>query len=105
MHFQNITFPRAIYGCIDTTSQKILFLKVWTSNSNPIFVGRWYFGYLYKKNVLPNYIRVDIGTETTTCSTMHVYLYSLQEDVLTEDEACGSVIYCPSTSNQVRTFS
>ena len=28
---------------INTASQKILFLKVWTSNSNPIFVGQWYF--------------------------------------------------------------
>ena len=42
MGFQKNTFPLAIYGCIDTASRKI-FLKIWTSNSNPIFVGRWNF--------------------------------------------------------------
>ena len=105
MGFQKSTFPLAIYGCIDTASQKILFLKVWTSNNNPIFVGRWYFEYLYKRKILPNYIRIDKGTETATLSTMHAYLSSLQTDVLTENEACKCVIYGPSTSNQVSSFS
>ena len=105
MGFQKSTFPLAIYGCIDTASRKILFLKVWTSNSNPIFVGRWYFEYLYKRKILPNYIRIDKGTETATISTMHASLSSLQTDVLTEDEACERVIYGPSTSNQVSSFS
>ena len=63
MGFQKSTFPLAIYGCIDTASRKILFLKVWTSNSNPTFVGRWYFEYLYKSKILPNYITIDKGTE------------------------------------------
>ena len=58
-------------GCIDTASQKILFLRVWTSNSNPNFVGRWYFEYLHKSKILPNYVRIDKGTETATLSTMH----------------------------------
>ena len=105
MGFQKSTFPLAIYGCIDTASRKILFLKVWTSNSNPIFVGQWYFEYLYKRKILPNYIRIDKGTETATLSTTHAYLSSLQTDVLTEDEACERVIYGPSTSNQVSSFS
>ena len=105
MGFQKSTFPLAIYGCIDTASRKILFLKVWTSNNNPIFVGRWYFEYLYKRKILPNYIRIDKGTETATLSTMHAYLSSLQTDVLTENEACKCVIYGPSTSNQVSSFS
>ena len=29
MSFQKSTFPLAIYGCLDTNSRKILFLKVW----------------------------------------------------------------------------
>ena len=103
MGFQKSTFPLAIYGCIDTASRKILFLRVWTSNSNPIFVGRWYFEYLYK--ILPNYIRIDKGTGTATLSTMHAYLSSLQTDVLTENEACERVIYGPSTSNRVNSLS
>ena len=69
--FHKSTFPLAIYGYIDTASRKILFLKVWTFNSNPIFVGRWYFEYLYKSKILPNYIRIDKGTETANFSAMH----------------------------------
>ena len=105
MGFQKSAFLLAVYGCIDIASRKMLFLKVWDSNSNPIFVGRWYFEYLYKSKILPNYIRIDKGTETATLSTMHAYLSSLQTDVLTEDEACERVIYGPSTSNQVSSFS
>ena len=105
MGFQMSTFPLAMYGCIDAASLNILFLKVWTYNSNPVFVGRWYFEYLYKSKILPNYIRTDKGTEAATFSTMHAYLSSLQTDVLKEDEACERVIYGPSTSNQVSSFS
>ena len=90
---QKSTFPLAIYGCIDTASRKILFLKVWTFNSNPIFVGWWYFEYPYKNKILPNYIRIDKGNETATLSTMHAYLSSSQTDVLTEVEACERDIW------------
>ena len=105
MDFLKSTFPLTLYVCIDTASQKILFLKVWTSNSNPAFVLWRYFEYLYKSKILPNYTRVDKGTETATLSTMHAYLSSLQMNVQTEDEACERVIYGPSTSNQVSSFS
>ena len=105
MGFQKSTFLLAVYGCMDTASRKILFLKVWTSNSYPVFVGRWYFEYLYKSKILPNYIRIDKATETATLSTMHAYLSVLQTDVLTEGEACERVMYGPSTSNQVSYFS
>ena len=91
--------------CMDTASRKILFLMVWNSSINPIFVGQWYFEYLYKSKILSNYIRIDKDTETATLSTMHAYLSSLQADVLTEDEVCERVIHGPSTSNQVRYFS
>ena len=33
MRYQNSTFPIAIYGCVDTASRKLLWLKAWTSNS------------------------------------------------------------------------
>ena len=105
MGFQKNTFLLAICGCIDKVIQKILFLKVRTSNSNPIFVGRWYFENLYKRKILPNYIRIDKGAKTTTLSTMHAHLSILQTDVLTEDEVYGRVIYGPLMSNQVSPFS
>jgi len=35
MGYQNNTFPIAVYGSIDTCSRKIVWLKVWSSNSDP----------------------------------------------------------------------
>lgn len=32
MGYQNFTFPLAIYGCMDTASRKLLWLKVWITN-------------------------------------------------------------------------
>ena len=33
MGYQNCTFPLAVYGCIDTTSRKLLWLRIWVTNS------------------------------------------------------------------------
>ena len=101
MGYQNSTFPIAIYGCIDTASRKLLWLKVWDSNSSPQLTSQWYFNYLYESKVLPHHIRCDKGTETGIVATMHAFLRKQQNDVLTDDEACQKVIYGPSTSNQV----
>ena len=54
MGFQNSTFPLAIYGCIDTASRKLIWIKVWSSNSSPFLIGRWYFDYLYETQTLPS---------------------------------------------------
>ena len=102
MGYQNHTFPLAIYGCIDTASRKLMFLKVWPSNSKPEQVGRWYFDYLYESRRLPHFVRIDKGTETGVLATIHAYLCSKQVDVENEQEACDRVRYGPSTSNQVR---
>jgi len=98
MGYQNSTFPLAIYGCMDTASRKILFLRVWHTNSKPEIIGRWYFDFLTEFKVLPNYLRLDKGTETTTMATMHCFLRDCQGDL---DEATDSIIFGPSTSNQV----
>ena len=42
MGFQNSTFPIAVYGCLDTCSRKVLWIKVWASNSHPKLIGRFY---------------------------------------------------------------
>jgi len=46
MGYQNSTFPLAIYGCIDTASRKIVWLRVWNTNSKPELIGKWYYEYL-----------------------------------------------------------
>ena len=84
--YQRDTFPIAIYGCIDTASQKLLWIKVWTSNSNPDLVGRWYFEHLYESRILARVLRIDKGTETGNLATIHAFLRQK---------------YGPSTANQV----
>ena len=64
MGYQNSTFPIAIYGCIDTCSRKILWEKVWSSNSDPNLVGQFYLEYLYKTRWIASRLRLDKGSET-----------------------------------------
>ena len=101
--YQNSTFPLAIYGRIDTASRKILWLKIWVTNSDPERIGYWYLEYLYETRILPwylrTYLRIDKGTETGTMATMHAYLHQL----LGTTDPSNTVIHGPSTSNQVST--
>ena len=50
MGYQNYTFPLAIYGSLDTFSRKIIFLKVWMSNSDPLLIAKFYVEYLLESN-------------------------------------------------------
>ena len=97
MGFQNWTFPLAVYGCYDTASRKVLFIKVWKSNSDPNLVGRWYFDHLFNTQVIPSKLRIDRGTETGLLATLHVFLRRDHGDMTPED----TVEYGPSTSNRI----
>ena len=99
MGYQNGTFPLAVYGCLDTCSRKLLWFRIWTSNSDPDLIGRWYLEYLYGSKVMASYIRMDKGTETGTMATMHAFLRRNHEDIT---DAGDTVLYGPSTSNRVR---
>ena len=48
MSFQNSTFLIAVYGCLDTDSRKLVWIKVWDSNSSPYLIARSYFRYLHE---------------------------------------------------------
>ena len=97
MGYQNSTYPLAIYGCLDTASRKILWLRVWVSNSDPKLIGRWYLEYLFQTRVISAMLRVDRGTETGTMATMHAFLRRHHGDM----DPHATVIYGPSTANQV----
>ena len=97
MGYQNSTFPLAIYGCLDTASRKLLWLRVWTTSSDPKLIGRWYLEYLCETKVMSAMMRLDKGTETGTMATMHAFLRRHHNDMDPED----TVLYGPSTSNQV----
>lgn len=102
MGYQNSTFPIAIYGMLDQASRKIVLLKCWTSNSDPRIVGRWYIELLRKTKVLPSNVRMDRGTETGVLAAIHTYLRAHMGDL---DDPLDSIVYGPSTSNQVSYFS
>lgn len=96
MGYQRDTFPLVIYGCIDTVSRELLWIKVWTDNSNPLVVARWYLGYLYENRVIAANLRMDKGTETCDIAAMHAFLRS----EIGDDDPSESIIYGPSTANQ-----
>ena len=98
MGYQNSTFPLAIYGAIDTASRKILWF--WESNSDPMRIGRWYLEYLFETRRIAAMIRVDKGTETGIMATIHSFLRQHHHDM----DPFDTVLYGPSTSNQVKTF-
>ena len=97
MGYQNSKYPLAIYGCIDTASRKLLWLRIWVSNSDPLLIGRWYLEYLYESRITASNLRMDRGTETGTLATMHAFLRRHHGDI----DPMETVIYGPSTSNQV----
>ena len=98
MGYQRFTFPLAVYGCLDTASRKLLWLRVWTDNCNPTIVAHCYFDYLYERRVIASMIRLDKGTETCDMATLHAFLRSNNGDGV---DPIDTVIYGKSTSNQV----
>ena len=74
MGYQNSTFPLAIYGCIDTATRKLLWLRIWVSNSDPNLIGRWYLEYSYEARVISSFMRLDKGTGTEVMATTHAFL-------------------------------
>ena len=100
MGYQNRTFPLAVYGSTDTASRKLLWLRVWVTNSDPGLIGRWYLEYLYESRKLPSIIRVDRGSETGIMATMQAFLRQNHGDIKPTD----TVVYGPSTANQVDTI-
>ena len=97
MGFQKDTFPLAVYGCLDTASRKLLFLKVGTGNSDPRVIGLWYLEFLYETKQIASIIRLDKETETGKMATLHSYLHRHHNDM----DPYDTVIFGKSTSNQV----
>ena len=74
-----------------------MFLKVWTSNSSPLLVGRWYFYHIFETKKIPSIIRLDTGTETGVLASIQAFLRRNHEDMAPED----TVQYGTSTTNRI----
>lgn len=71
MGFQNWTFSLGIYGRIDISSRKILWLKGWVTNSKLEAISR--NTYTNAVAIVPAYIHIDKGTTYVVMSTIHAY--------------------------------
>ena len=60
---------------------------MWVKNRIPELVALWYFEFVYKTRVIPNYICIDKGSKTGTIATMHCFLCRQHSDVETDEEA------------------
>ena len=74
MGYQNSTFPLAIYGYIDTATRKILWLRIWVTNSDPKVIGRWHLEYLHEARLMPSLIRLDKCTEIGVMAAIYACL-------------------------------
>ena len=75
MDFAKDTFPLAVYGLQDVFIARILLLKVWTSNSNPLLIGRWYMEHLYEtKGSMTQARSVDKKCMHSQLGVNHVFM-------------------------------
>ena len=65
--------------------EKIMFLFLCYSNSDPDVIGKRYLQYLVKTGILPRHLRIDKGTETGKMCTIHTYLASKLDRQLDAD--------------------
>ena len=71
---------------------------MWIGNSDPKLIGRFYLEHLFKTRMIASRIRLDKGTETGVMATMHALVRQQHGDM----DPLETVIYGPSTSNQVK---
>ena len=79
-----------IHGCVDGFSRKLLWLKVATTNNDPLVIANYYLQHIKTHKIVPNLIRMDKGSENIYCNDLQAFF--------TGDP--NSVKYATSTRNQ-----
>ena len=79
-----------IHGCVDGFSRKLLWLKVATTNNDPLVIANYYLQHIKTHKIVPNSIRMDKGSENIYCDDLQAFF--------TGDP--NSVQYATSTRNQ-----
>ena len=64
----------AIHGCMDGFSRKILWLRVATTNSDPIAMANYYSDFISRSKFCPKVLRMDRGNENIYCEDLQVFL-------------------------------
>ena len=71
----------SVYGCIDTASRKVIWLRICTDNCDPKRTTRWCFDYLFEKRIVPERLRIDKSFGTGNMATIHPFLRSGHGDL------------------------
>ena len=70
-----------MYGCIDTASRKVIWLRIFTDNCEPKRTARWCFDYLFEKRIVPERLRIDKSFGTGNMRTIHPFVRSGHGDL------------------------
>ena len=65
---------RGVYGCIDTSSRKLFWLRGWKGNSDPKLIGHFYLDYFYESRMADSKIGIDKVTETGKIAALNASL-------------------------------
>ena len=63
-----------INGCIDGFSRRIIWMEVYTSNSDPALIASYYLDSVKLRKGCPKRLRLDRGTENTYIAQMQMFL-------------------------------
>ena len=81
MGYRNCTFSLEMYKCMDRASRKLLFIRAWASNSNPVYTVRWYSEYFHESKTLLDLIIIDKQSETTIMAKMQAFLSNKRPNI------------------------
>ena len=64
----------AIHGCIDASSQSIVWLKVTDTNNNPSIIAQYYVSCAESLHTAPRIVRAERGSENTIIEGLQSFL-------------------------------
>ena len=62
-----------IHRCVDGFSRKLLWLKVATTNNDPLVIANYYLQHIKTHKIVPNSIRMDKGSENIYCDDLQAF--------------------------------
>ena len=62
-----------IHGCVDGFSRKLLWLKVATTNNDPLVIANYYLQHIKSHKIVPSLIRMDKGSENIYCDDLQAF--------------------------------
>ena len=79
-----------IHGCVDGFSRKLMWLKVASTNNDPLVIANYYLSCVKAYGIAPKLLRMDRGTENIYCEDLQVFFTG----------NANSFRYAASTRNQ-----